>query len=49
MPIIPDEARTFGLDALFPSKKIYSPHGQHYLSVYQELMLSFSKTSTASC
>ena len=25
VPIIPDEARTFGLDSLFPSKKIYSP------------------------
>ncbi len=41
MPIIPDEARTFGLDALFPSKKIYSPHGQHYLSVDRELSLSY--------
>ena len=43
VPIIPDEARTFGLDALFPSKKIYSPHGQHYLSVDRELMLSYQE------
>ena len=28
VPIIPDEARTFGLDSLFPTLKIYSPHGQ---------------------
>ena len=28
VPIIPDEARTFGPDAFFPTKKIYSPHGQ---------------------
>jgi Pyruvate dehydrogenase complex, dehydrogenase (E1) component len=28
VPIIPDEARTFGMDSLFPSAKIYSPHGQ---------------------
>jgi pyruvate dehydrogenase E1 component len=43
VPIIPDEARTFGLDALFPSKKIYSPHGQHYLSVDRELLLSYQE------
>ena len=28
VPIIPDEARTFGMDSLFPTAKIYSPHGQ---------------------
>ncbi len=43
VPIIPDEARTFGLDALFPSKKIYSPHGQHYLSVDRDLLLSYQE------
>ncbi len=43
VPIIPDEARTFGLDALFPTKKIYSPHGQQYLSVDRELMLSYQE------
>ena len=43
VPIIPDEARTFGLDALFRSKKIYSPHGQTYLSVDRELMLSYQE------
>ncbi|MFF5289071.1 pyruvate dehydrogenase (acetyl-transferring), homodimeric type [Paractinoplanes globisporus] len=46
VPIIPDEARTFGLDALFRSKKIYSPHGQHYLSVDRELMLSYQEDTT---
>ena len=30
VPIIPDEARTFGMDSFFPSAKIYNPHGQHY-------------------
>ena len=29
VPIIPDEARTFGLDALFREVKIYAPFGQH--------------------
>ncbi len=43
VPIIPDEARTFGLDALFPSKRIYSPHGQRYLSVDRELLLSYQE------
>ena len=43
VPIIPDEARTFGLDAFFPTKKIYSPHGQHYLSVDRDLMLSYQE------
>ena len=40
VPIIPDEARTFGMDSLFPTAKIYSPHGQHYTSVDRDLMLS---------
>jgi pyruvate dehydrogenase E1 component len=43
VPVIPDEARTFGLDSLFASKKIYSPHGQNYLSVDRELMLSYQE------
>ncbi len=43
VPIIPDEARTFGLDAFFPSKKIYSPRGQQYLSVDRDLMLSYQE------
>ncbi len=41
VPIIPDEARTFGLDALFATKKIYSPHGQTYLSVDRDQLLSY--------
>jgi pyruvate dehydrogenase E1 component len=43
VPIIPDEARTFGLDALFPTKKIYSPHGQTYLSVDRAQLLSYQE------
>ncbi|MEH0825311.1 MULTISPECIES: pyruvate dehydrogenase (acetyl-transferring), homodimeric type [unclassified Micromonospora] len=46
VPIIPDEARTFGLDSIFPTAKIYSPHGQRYTSVDRELFLSY-KESTA--
>jgi pyruvate dehydrogenase E1 component len=45
VPVIPDEARTFGLDAFFPTKKIYSPRGQNYLSVDREMMLSYQEDS----
>lgn len=43
VPIIPDEARTFGMDSLFPTMKIYSPHGQRYTAVDRELMLSYKE------
>jgi pyruvate dehydrogenase E1 component len=46
VPIIPDEARTFGMDSLFPTLKIYSPHGQSYTSVDRELMLSYKESTT---
>ncbi len=41
VPIIPDEARTFGLDALFRDVKIYSPMGQTYEPVDAGLLLSY--------
>ncbi len=41
VPIIPDEARTFGMDAFFPTAKIYSPTGQNYDPVDRELLLSY--------
>ena len=44
VPIIPDEARTFGMDSLFPTLKIYSPLGQTYTSVDRELMLSYKES-----
>jgi pyruvate dehydrogenase E1 component len=46
VPIIPDEARTFGLDSLFPSLKIYSPHGQQYMAVDRDLMLSYKESTS---
>ncbi len=45
VPIIPDEARTFGMDSLFPTMKIYSPHGQRYTAVDRELMLSYKEAT----
>jgi pyruvate dehydrogenase E1 component len=44
VPIIPDEARTFGIDAFFPSAKIYNPNGQHYMSVDRELLLAYKES-----
>ncbi|WP_108717624.1 pyruvate dehydrogenase (acetyl-transferring), homodimeric type [Miniimonas sp. S16] len=43
VPIIPDEARTFGLDSIFPSAKIFNTLGQNYLPVDRELMLSYKE------
>jgi pyruvate dehydrogenase E1 component len=44
VPIIPDEARTFGMDSLFPTAKIYSPHGQTYDAVDRTLLLSYKES-----
>jgi pyruvate dehydrogenase E1 component len=44
VPIIPDEARTFGMDAFFPTAKIYNPNGQHYLSVDRDLLLNYKES-----
>ena len=46
VPIIPDEARTFGMDAFFPTIKIYNPHGQNYTPVDNELFLSYRESKT---
>jgi pyruvate dehydrogenase E1 component len=44
VPVIPDEARTFGMDAMFPTAKIYSPHGQQYEAVDRDLLLSYQES-----
>ncbi|GEL25173.1 pyruvate dehydrogenase E1 component [Pseudonocardia sulfidoxydans NBRC 16205] len=44
VPIIPDEARTFGMDSMFPTQKIYNPHGQQYTSVDASLMLAYKES-----
>jgi pyruvate dehydrogenase E1 component len=41
VPIIPDEARTFGMDPLFKEVGIYSAVGQRYTPVDKELLLSY--------
>ncbi|MDO5722753.1 MAG: pyruvate dehydrogenase (acetyl-transferring), homodimeric type [Actinomycetaceae bacterium] len=44
VPIIPDEARTFGLDAVFPTAKIFNTHGQNYTAVDADMMLSYKES-----
>jgi pyruvate dehydrogenase E1 component len=44
VPIIPDEARTFGLDALFKEIGIYAPLGQLYEPVDANLLLSYRES-----
>ncbi len=45
VPIIPDEARTFGLDAMFPTAKIFNTLGQHYTAVDHEMLLSYKEST----
>jgi len=46
VPIIPDEARTFGLDALFKEYKIYAALGQRYEPVDAKLLLSYAESQS---
>jgi pyruvate dehydrogenase E1 component len=43
VPIIPDEGRTFGMDALFSELAIYAPFGQRYEPVDHDLLLSYTE------
>ena len=45
VPIIPDEARTFGMDSLFRELKIYASQGQKYEPVDHDLLLSYAESS----
>jgi pyruvate dehydrogenase E1 component len=43
VPIIPDEARTFGMESLFPEFRIYAPHGQLYEPVDAAHLLAYKE------
>ncbi len=45
VPIAPDEFRTFGMDSMFPSAKIYNPGGQKYESVDRKLLLKWRESA----
>jgi pyruvate dehydrogenase E1 component len=44
VPIIPDEARTFGMDSLFRQYGIYSPKGQLYEPVDKQNLLYYQES-----
>ncbi|QQS25499.1 MAG: pyruvate dehydrogenase (acetyl-transferring), homodimeric type [Actinomycetota bacterium] len=44
VPIVPDEARTFGMDSLFRELKIYASQGQKYQPVDHDLLLSYTES-----
>ena len=44
VPIVPDEARTFGMDSLFREFKIYASKGQLYEPVDAAMLLSYSES-----
>ena len=46
VPIIPDEARTFGMDSLFRELKIYASQGQKYEPVDHALLLSYAESTS---
>ena len=46
VPIAPDEYRTFGMDSMFPSAKVYNPGGQQYESVDRKLLLSYKESTS---
>ncbi|MGC0407896.1 pyruvate dehydrogenase E1 component [Streptomyces sp. SAI-195] len=46
VPIIPDEARTFGMESMFPTAGIYSPHGQTYDPVDADQLLHYKESTT---
>ena len=45
VPIVPDEARTFGMDGLFRIAGIYSPEGQRYTPVDAETLSPYREAA----
>ena len=45
VPIVPDEARTFGMEALFREAGIYSPGGQKYKPVDADSLLYYKEAA----
>jgi pyruvate dehydrogenase E1 component len=45
VPIAPDEFRTFGMDSMFPTAKIYHPAGQTYEAVDRKLLLTYKESA----
>jgi pyruvate dehydrogenase E1 component len=45
-PIVSDEARTFGLEAIIAETKIYAPEGQNYIPVDADLPLHYAESTS---
>ncbi|WP_396027483.1 pyruvate dehydrogenase (acetyl-transferring), homodimeric type [Actinoplanes sp. TBRC 11911] len=45
VPVVPDEARTFGMESLFPTAGIYSPSGQTYDPVDRDMLLYYKEAT----
>ncbi|MFH8367360.1 pyruvate dehydrogenase (acetyl-transferring), homodimeric type [Streptomyces sp. NPDC018031] len=45
VPVVPDEARTFGMESLFPSAGIYSPLGQTYEPVDRDQLMYYKEAT----
>jgi pyruvate dehydrogenase E1 component len=43
VPIIPDEARTFGMESMFRERGIYAPHGQLYKPVDSDVLMYYKE------
>ena len=43
VPIIPDEARTFGMESMFRERGIYAPHGQRYKPVDSDVLMYYKE------
>jgi pyruvate dehydrogenase E1 component len=43
VPIVPDEARTFGMEPIIAETKIYAPDGQRYTPVDADLILRYAE------
>jgi pyruvate dehydrogenase E1 component len=46
VPIVADEARTFGLEAIISESKIYAPEGQRYTPVDADLPLRYAESQS---
>ncbi|MDR0782343.1 MAG: pyruvate dehydrogenase (acetyl-transferring), homodimeric type [Propionibacteriaceae bacterium] len=46
VPIVPDEARSFGMDTFFATIRIYNPNGQQYTPVDDDWVLSYREATS---
>jgi pyruvate dehydrogenase E1 component len=45
VPIAPDEFRTFGMDSMFSTAKLYNPHGQTYEGVDRKVLNAYKESA----